>query len=334
MVKKNRIRNKLPGFLLLIVITSLACNVLTPGNSSSNSSEPVLKVDPPANKAESLPPSRSLDGWVTFTNQDNLYSLDIPNNWLTGHWFQDDLPYFVENFQSSDKKSYMEVFVSDDGRPFPDVDEKYIYALSVLDRLYASGIKEEKRTVENDGAREILIWRSQNSRFISVYEVTGKTTFIMLTLFGYTPEKETSTEFREIIKNFKVQQSPARENPTQEPSSEIEYKTVAEALAELRQKEGVKVSVSQGWTIITDDQASIMTMWSFAPKDHPAYPAVAKRVFYEEQDSWYVEMSILCEANQEACDAFDQDFVKLNEEMSKYILKDQLRQYLEQMQGK
>jgi hypothetical protein len=288
-----------------------------------------LKVNPPTDKVESLPPSISVDGWVTFTGRDNLYTIDIPKNWLTGQWSGDGLDYFIDNFQAPDSKSYLEVFVSDDRRPFPEVDEKYIYALSVLDRLYSNGVEVENRTTEKDGAREIFIWNSQNHRFISVYEVTNKTTFVMLTIFGYSSENETSTETKEIIKNFNVQQ-----NLTSEPSSKIEYQSVAEALAELSKKEGVKMNVSQGWTIITEENGTIITMWSFAPQDNPAYPAVAKRVFYEEQSGWYVEMSILCEANKEACDKFNQDFVNLNEEMRKYILKDQLRKYLEELQGK
>lgn len=326
---RNQIRKRLLGLIFIVLITSLACNALTPKvPSTNNSSEPVLKVDPPTDKVESLPRSRSVDGWVTFTGKDNLYTIDVPKNWLTGHWSQDGLDYFIDNFQSSDSKSYLEVFISDDGRPFPKVDEKYIYTLSVLERLYSKGVEVEKRTVEENG-REILIWNSQNNRFISVYDVTNKTSFIMLTIFGYTPENESANDTKEILENFKVQQS-----LTSEPSSEIEYSSVAEALAELSKKEGIKLNVSQGWTIITEDTGAIITMWSFAPEDSPAYPAVAKRVFYEDQGGWYVVMSILCEADKEACDKFNQDFVNLNEEMRKYVLKDQLRKYLEELQGK
>ena len=331
MGKKIRLRtkNKLLELIFIVVITSLACNALTPKITPANSSEPVLRVDPPTDKVESLPPSPSVDGWVTFTNKDNLYTLDIPKNWLTGHWSQDGLSYFVDNFQSPDSKSYVEVFVADDGRPFPEVDEKHIYALSVLDRLYAKGVEVEKRTMENDSTQEILIWNSQNNRFISVYEVINKTTFVMLTVFGYSSEKETSNEIKEIIGNFKVQQ-----RSVSEASNQIEYSSVAEALAELSKKEGVQINVSQGWTVITEDKGTTITMWSFAPREQPTYPAVAKRVFYVEQSGWYVEMSILCEANKEACDKFNQDFVNLNEEMRRYILKDQLRKYLEELQGK
>jgi hypothetical protein len=326
---QNKMKNRLLGLIFIVIIISLACNAITPQTPSSNvSSEPVLKVNPPTDKVESLPSSISVDGWITFTGKDNLYKIDIPKNWLTGHWIQDGLDYLIDNFQSSDSKSYLEVFISDDGRPFPAVDEKYTYALSVLERLYSKGVKVEKRTIEENG-KEVVIWNSQNKRYVSVYDVANKTTFIMLTIFGYTPENETSKDTKEIINNFKIQQ-----NTTSEPSSEIEYSSVAEALAKLSNKEGIKLNVSQGWTIITEDDGAIITMWSFAPEDSPAYPAVAKRVFYDDQGGWYVVMSILCEANKEECDKFNQDFVNLNEEMRKYVLKDQLRKYLEELQGK
>jgi len=314
--------------LIIFAFITLACNAITPKPPSSNPPEPVLKVNPPTEKVEKQPPSLSVDGWVTLTGKDDLYTIDIPKNWLIGHW-DDGLDYFVDNFQSPDSKSYLEVFVSDDGRPFPEVDEMHIYTLSVLDRLYSKGVEVENRIIEENGKREILVWISQNNRFISVYEVTNKTTFVMLTMFGYTSEKEFSIETKEIIENFNIQQS-----LTSEPSSEIEYSSVAEALAELSKKEGIKMNVSQGWTIVTEATDTTITMWSFAPVDNPAYPAVAKRVFYEEQNGWYVIMSVLCEAEKQACDKFVQDFEDLNEEMQKYILKEELRKFLEELQGK
>ena len=112
------------------------------------------------------------------------------------------------------------------------------------------------------------------------------------------------------------------------PSSEITYASVEEALADLSGKEGVEINRSEGWTIVMEDHDASITMWSFAPQQHPAYPSVAKRVFWEDEETWYVEMSILCEASQPACEQFNQDFVHLNDEMRKYILKDQLRQFL------
>lgn len=324
----NKLTIQILGFILILIITGIACNTSVPKTPTANSSEPVLKVNPPTEKVEAYPTSISVVGWVTFTGKNNLYTIDVPKNWLTGHWGRDGLDYAVDNFQLPGSESYLEIFVSDDGRPFSNVDEMYTYALSVLERLYSKGVKVEKHTTEQNG-REILIWNSQNNRFMSVYHVKNKTSFIMMTIFGYTPEKESSQETKKITENFKIEQSLAST-----PSSEIEYSSVANALAALSKKEGIKMNVSQGWTIFTEDNGTIITMWSFSPEDSPAYPAVAKRVFYDEQGGWYVKMSILCEAKQEACDKFSKDFVDLNEEMRKYVAKDQLRKYLEELQNK
>src|SRR5262245_57726693 len=57
-----------------------------------------------------------------------------------------------------------------------------------------------------------------------------------------------------------------------EQSIDIEYSSVAEALADLKTREDVSIHALQGWTIVTE--ANGLTNWSFAPPDHPAYPAV------------------------------------------------------------
>lgn len=98
--------------------------------------------------------------------------------------------------------------------------------------------------------------------------------------------------------------------PSQQPGN-LEYSTVAEALADLNTRPDVSVAVLQGWTIVTG--ADGQTNWSFPPADHPAYPAVAKRVLYRDQDGWHLEMDILCEAQTAACEDFVRYFEALNE---------------------
>ena len=90
----------------------------------------------------------------------------------------------------------------------------------------------------------------------------------------------------------------------------IQYLSVAEALADLKTKAGVSIQVMQGWTIVTE--ADGLTNWSFPPVDHPAYPAVAKRFFYRDQDGWHLKMDILCEAETAACEEFKRHFDELN----------------------
>jgi len=102
-------------------------------------------------------------------------------------------------------------------------------------------------------------------------------------------------------------------DPIPEQPDSFEYSSVAEALADLKTREDVTVEVSQGWSIITETENLII--WSFTPENHPAHPAVAKRVFYENQGAWFVEMSVRCEADKASCDQFVRDFESLNEQM-------------------
>lgn len=101
--------------------------------------------------------------------------------------------------------------------------------------------------------------------------------------------------------------------PTEEPASTIGYPSVADALAALQAREDVFISIEDGWTIITEPGG--LTIWSFTPPDQPAYPAVAKRVFYQEEGAWFIKMDVRCEASKTACDQLQQDFEALNESM-------------------
>lgn len=105
--------------------------------------------------------------------------------------------------------------------------------------------------------------------------------------------------------------------PSPAQSASIGYSSVAEALADLKSRNDVIVEVSQGWTTITE--ANGLTIWSFTPSDHPAYPAVAKRVIFRDQEGWKIKMDILCEADKAACDQLVRDFEALNEQMRQYI---------------
>ena|SRR5882724_2114243 len=94
-------------------------------------------------------------------------------------------------------------------------------------------------------------------------------------------------------------------------NTEIEYHTVAEALTSLRARDDVTVSTERGWTIITDKKN--LTIWSFAPDSHPAYPAVVKRVVRARPGGGSdVNMSVLCEAGKEPCDQLVREFDAMN----------------------
>jgi len=100
---------------------------------------------------------------------------------------------------------------------------------------------------------------------------------------------------------------------TEEPTSTIGYPSVTDALLALQAREDVFISIEDGWTIITEPGG--LTIWSFTPPDQPAYPAVAKRVFYQEEGAWFIKMDVRCEAGKAACDQLQQDFEALNQSM-------------------
>lgn len=97
---------------------------------------------------------------------------------------------------------------------------------------------------------------------------------------------------------------------TESATSDIGYPDVATALAALRQKPGVTFTVDKGWTIATEQEP--MTLWSFAPPGHPAYPAVVRRTVTEEGGSIKLGMSVQCEASKAACDDLVREFERLN----------------------
>ena len=89
-------------------------------------------------------------------------------------------------------------------------------------------------------------------------------------------------------------------------ADDVGYKTVADALASVKQMQGVSFSTVRGWTIVTDE--AHLTVWSFAPKTDPSYPAVVKRMVISTGGGSKVTMSVLCEAKKAACDNLVREF--------------------------
>lgn len=100
-------------------------------------------------------------------------------------------------------------------------------------------------------------------------------------------------------------------------NASIGYPSVAAALGALRARKDVKVSVQGGWTVVTEQDG--LTLWSFTPEGHPAYPAAVRRQVVQKDGAWYVNMNALCEATKVACDKLMEDFKVLNERMRQSI---------------
>ena len=98
------------------------------------------------------------------------------------------------------------------------------------------------------------------------------------------------------------------------PRNAIEYPSPAAAFNALRTDPGVVFERHDGWIVARD--AAKRAIWTFAPKDDPAYPAVVKRTVVERNGELFMDMGVLCGASKMVCDDFVRKFMRLNEEMA------------------
>jgi hypothetical protein len=107
------------------------------------------------------------------------------------------------------------------------------------------------------------------------------------------------------------------EPPSQTGDSSIGYGSVQDALAALRSKAGTEVLERDGWILVQDRESEkSMTLWSFAPPAHAAYPSAVKRTVLERDGAVRIEMKVLCEAQKDACDQLVRQFQELTDRMT------------------
>jgi len=73
---------------------------------------------------------------------------------------------------------------------------------------------------------------------------------------------------------------------------------------------GVSFSSVRGWTIVTDE--AHLTVWSFAPKSDPSYPAVVKRMVISTGHGSKITLDVLCEAAKASCENLVREFSNMN----------------------
>lgn len=93
-------------------------------------------------------------------------------------------------------------------------------------------------------------------------------------------------------------------------TTSIDYPSAEAALASLKAREDVKLSVEGGWTI-ADDKAN-RTLWSFTQPGHPAHPAAVRRTVVLENGQPSIRMTSLCQASRLACDNMLEEFRRMN----------------------
>lgn len=112
-------------------------------------------------------------------------------------------------------------------------------------------------------------------------------------------------------------QAPAAAAPANE-SVAMPYKTVAEALAGLKARDGNGTIVTDGgdgWVIVNEPMAS--AQWTFTPAGHAAYPAVVRRVIRRGANrAVSVDVATVCEAPAAACAELVKTFEGMNERIT------------------
>lgn len=115
---------------------------------------------------------------------------------------------------------------------------------------------------------------------------------------------------------------PAPPSPPAAPPAPapIPYKTVAEALAALKARDGNGTIVTQGdgWTTVNEPLAH--AQWSFPPQGHAAYPALVRRIAVTAKDGQVsIATSTICEAPAEACKALVVEFEGMNDRITQAL---------------
>jgi hypothetical protein len=64
-----------------------------------------------------------------------------------------------------------------------------------------------------------------------------------------------------------------------------------------------------------------LSLWSFVPEGHPAYPAAVDRKVVQQENDLFIQMSVLCEASKAACDALVTEVTGLNERLHKDLAR-------------
>jgi len=192
-------------FVLLLLTASMACSLFNGGGTPATEAPP---VQPPAQQAPTQqpptaePPTQqpaetespqqvdtSDGGFVTFTDQNNLYTIEVPPDWTNEQSYDSENNYYyIDTFTSPDGGAVIENIVYDDGTAFTG-NQKSKFALYLLNTFYSTTGKEGDIRISDDNimsdGSERLTWTSKGGGYsgISFLEVRSNgTTFLFFTV--------------------------------------------------------------------------------------------------------------------------------------------------------
>ena len=211
-------------FLVLITaVVSLACQALS--DSPEPTSVPIPTNQPTQQPAPEQPATQEIPvdepsqqpesdggGFVIFTDQNDLYSIEVPADWEYEQTYDaENNYYYIDTFSSPDGGAVIENIVYDDGTRFTG-NQKGRFALYLLNTFYSSTGREGDIRVSDDkimpDGSERLTWTSQEGGYsgLSFLEVRSNgTTFLLFTVnWGNSVEDDYIDTLNYVIDSYSI----------------------------------------------------------------------------------------------------------------------------------
>lgn len=189
------------AFVLLLLTASMACSLFGGGETPATEAPPVQQPPTKQPPTQQPPTSQPVEteapqqsdttdgGFVTFTDPNDLYYIEVPADWTYEHYYDEENNYYyIDTFTSPDGGAVIENIVYDDGTPFTG-NQKSKFALYLLNTFYSSTGKEGDIRISDDkimsDGSERLTWSSRGGGYsgISFLETRSNgTTFLFFTV--------------------------------------------------------------------------------------------------------------------------------------------------------
>jgi hypothetical protein len=207
--------NYLFALVFLVAIAGLACSFGASTSApaptpTSGAGLPIQIPQKPTAASSGGSGGSGGSGWVTFTDQNDLYQIDLPGDWTYDQTTGEH--YYADIFTSPDEAAKVENIVYNDGEPFTG-GQHGKFALDILNQFYSStgetgDIKVTGDQLMKDGS-ERLTWNSKGGDYsgYSFFEIRGsdRTTFLMFTVYWLDSAAEQYAETVDaIIASYRV----------------------------------------------------------------------------------------------------------------------------------
>jgi hypothetical protein len=211
--------------LMVMAVVSIAClgggGTPAPEPAPVSTEAPPQQVEQPAQPEQTEAPvveqptetsSNSNGEFVTFTDQNELYIIEVPADWTYEQTVDtENNDYYIDTFTSPDGGAVIENIVYDDGTVFTG-NQKAKFALYLLNTFYSSTGREGDIRVSDDkimqDGSERLIWTSKGGGYsgISFLELRSNgTTFLFFTVdWGNSVEETYVDTLNYVIESYTI----------------------------------------------------------------------------------------------------------------------------------